>query len=320
MVVLYLTSLASGAGKTGMAAAIGKQLLNQNKKVGYLRPSVGIMGDGNDTAVLKRFLALQESEESLSPVFPDEGALITGLKTALARTSGETDFAIIEGTSGLGQGAVEAASSVDAKVIGVESYAESLQSVASHYKEMGKRLAGVVMNKIPGSRVARVKGDFQKELPDVRLLGAVPEDRSLIGMNVNELAESLKGTIVSGSANLSTVVANIMLAAMNPDHGPEYYSIKENKAVIVRSERPDMQLAALETPTTCLVLAGEQPPIQMVVRRAEAKNIPIVSTKEDVKATVARIESALKEARLDDRRIAGLAALIAKHLDFAAFL
>jgi BioD-like phosphotransacetylase family protein len=319
LVALYLTSSASGTGKTGVAAAIGKRLVSQNKRVVYLRPSVGKTGAGNDTAVLKRFLALQQSEDLLSPVFSDESALISGLKIALARVSGGNDVAIVEGPAGQSQSVLDAAS-LQAKVVGVESYAGSLRGLTPYYKGLGTRLAGIVMNKIPGSRVARVKSDFQNELSGIKLLGAVPEDRSLISMNVNELAENLKGTIVSGAAKSSAVFQNIMLAAMNPDHGPEYYSIKEDKAVIVRSERPDMQLAALETPTACLILAGEQPPIQMVLRRAEANNVPIVSTKEDVKATVARIESALKEARLDDRRIAGLAALMANHLDFASFL
>ena len=322
MVVLYLTSSTNGAGKTGVAAGIGRRLLSESKKVGYLKPVLTADKSkvNDDSAVMQRFFRLQESHETLSPAFADDKSLTSGLKAALDRVSAGKDVVIVEGTSGKGQAALDAAASLGARIVGVEAFARDFQPSASYYKGMGRNLAGVVLNKVPATRLAVAQVDFTKQLGGIRLLAAVPEERSVTAMSVAELAQDVKGSIVSGVDKSSTVVQNIMLAAMNPDHGPEYYSIKENKAVIVRSDRPDMQLAALETPTTCLVLAGQQPPIQMVLRRAEAQSVPIVSTKEDVKSVVASIEAALREARLNDRKIAAVAELVEKSIDFAAIL
>ena len=322
MVILYLTSSTIGAGKTGVAAGIGRRLLSQNKKVGYLRPI--LMAErsraNEDSAIMQRFVRLQESQDVLSPVFGDSESLKSGLKDAVGRVSAGKDAVVIEGNSGQAQAALEAAASLGARIVGVEVFARDFHDSSSYYRGMGRNLAGVVLNKVPLARMAVAQSDFTKQAGGIKLLGVMPEERSLSAMSVAELAQDVKGSIVSGADKSASVVQNIMLGAMNPDHGPEYYSIKENKAVIVKSDRPDMQLAALESPTTCLVLAGQEPVIQMVLRRAEAQSVPIVSTKEDVKSVVANIEAALREARLDDRRIAALAELVDKTIDFATIL
>ncbi len=322
MLVLYLTSSTSGTGKTGVAAAIGKRLLSQNKKIGYLRPVVKAANTGvnDDASILQPFLGLQESREVLSPTFPDDRGLVAGLKIAVERVSAGKDLVIVEGPPTTGQSAFDAAASVEARIVGVEAFTGDFSVAARHYLGAGKRLAGIVVNKVPASRIDRVASGAPKQLASIKLLGIVPEERSPASMSVAELANDVEGSIVSGADKASSIIENVMLGANNPDHGPEYYSVRANKAVIIRSERPDMQLAALESPTSCLVLAGGQPPIQMVLRRAEAKNVPIVSTKEDVKAVVARIEAALRDIRLNERRIAALARLMEQHLDFASIM
>ena len=63
-----------------------------------------------------------------------------------------------------------------------------------------------------------------------------------------------------------------MLGAMVVDSGLDYFGRKSNKAAIIQQDRPDMQLAALETPTSCLVLSGSsQPPIYSVLQKAESQ-------------------------------------------------
>lgn len=319
MVVLYLTSSMPRAGKTGVAAGIAKVLRSQNKRVGYLRPNIGVAKDGldDDASVLQRFLGLQESHEVLAPAFADERAMAAGMKSAIGAVSSQKDVVVVEGPTTSVQGAVDAAAAAEARVVGVENYAADFGPSAAYLKPFGKRLAGVVINRVPLSRTSRISAAAEGKLAGARLLATIPEDRLIMSLSVAELAHDVDGKILSGKERSSTVIESILLGAMNPDHGPEYYSVKPNKAVITRSERPDMQLAALETSTSCIVLAGEQPPIQLVLRRAEAKNVPIVSTKADVKSVLASLESALSGAGLNDRRIAALAELMDKHLDLS---
>jgi len=98
------------------------------------------------------------------------------------------------------------------------------------------------------------------------------------------------------------LVENFMLGAMTVDPGPEYFSRKANKAVVVKGERADMQMAALETAVRCLILSGNIAPIPAVRYRAKDKNIPIIIVKSDTTTTVMAIEEALGRAKLNQAK------------------
>jgi hypothetical protein len=322
LVTLYLTSSAGGTGKTSVAVGLARRLISQNKKVGYLKPTVGVAGTRRDAdgAVMQRFLGLREDPGVLAPTFADENALRSGIKAAVTAASSGKDVVIVEGPAARGRLAVDLATVLGATVVGVESFVDNPARLTEYYQAMGSYLAGVIVNKVPLKRVAQVRVDLAARPGGVKLIGMVPEERAAAGLNVAELAEDVRGSIVSGADNSAVMIENIMLAAMNADHGPEYYSLKEKKAVIVRSERPDMQLAALETPTACLVLAGPKPPIQIVLRRAQANHVPIVFTKDDVAAAVAGLEAGMSEARLNDTSAAVMAAVVDRSLDSGSIL
>jgi len=113
-----------------------------------------------------------------------------------------------------------------------------------------------------------------------------------------------------------------MLGAMIVDSGLEYFGRKTNKAAIVRQDRPDMQLAALETPTRCLVLTGsQQPPVYNVRQRAESRGIPIITTAAATGDIVAGIEDSLAKARLNQaKKLDRLAELVKQNLDMKAVI
>jgi BioD-like phosphotransacetylase family protein len=115
------------------------------------------------------------------------------------------------------------------------------------------------------------------------------------------------------------LVENFMLGAMIVDPGPDYFGRKANKAVAVRGERPDMQLAALETPTKCLVLSGGVSPIHAVLRSAEDKGIPIILTKSDTVSVVNSLELALGKPRFNqEKKLPRLIEIMEQQFDFKA--
>jgi uncharacterized protein len=314
---LYVTSSAAGTGKTCIAAGIANLLLTRNRKAGYLRPGVAAQKPSalGDAAMVKRFLGLAEETESLAPVFPDETGLSDGIRLALAGVPADKDTVIIEGPSGLGRLASEVALSTGAGIIGVEAFGKGLAAHVPYYAGTGKALVGIILNRVPASRMARVGADFGNAFPGTKLLGAVGEIRPVMSLSTAELAEEVGGRILNSTERSSDLFENIMLGAMSPDHGPDYYGLKPRKAVIVRGDRPDMQLAALETPTTCLVLAGGKAPVSMVLQRAEAKKVPIIVSSQDVKTIVAAVEAAVRRGRLTEARMAAVARLVADALD-----
>jgi len=109
-----------------------------------------------------------------------------------------------------------------------------------------------------------------------------------------------------------------MLGAMSVDSGLEYFGRKGNKAVIVKNDRPDMQLAALETPTRCLVISGNGTGVIGSVRdHAESKKIPIILTKSDVNTVVTRIEDTMARSRFNqESKLRKLAEIMEANFDF----
>ena len=82
-------------------------------------------------------------------------------------------------------------------------------------------------------------------------------------------------------------------------------------------DRPDMQLAALETSTRCLVLSGSnQPPIYSVLEKAESRGIPIILTETATSDIVANIEDALSKSRFNqEKKLTRLTESMKQNLD-----
>jgi len=311
LVALYVASSERGAGKTAICAGVGKHLLSDGRKVGFLKPLIAddktqsTEGADTDAVFMKHILALEEPLDSLCPVISDQSNLANSIKQAYAKVSPGKDMVIVEG-GGLDKAAYTIAEALGAGVVIMESYSNQSPKakLIDNYKDLGEYLLGVVVNKVPGSRLAQVTEEVSARLGEagINILGVLPEDRTLFTLTVAELAQHIQGEILSHAEKSAELVENFMLGARCVDPGTEYFSRKINKAVVVRSERPDMQLAALETQTTCLVLSGDTPPTPTVLHQAEIKNIPIISAKADTTSIITSIEDALGNAKFNQEK------------------
>ena len=115
------------------------------------------------------------------------------------------------------------------------------------------------------------------------------------------------------------LVENVMVGAMCVDSGLDYFGRKANKVVVVRNDRPDMQMAALETATRCLVISGGGEPIDYVRFKAEEKNIPVITTRNDTDTVIKHIEELLDSTRFhQEKKLNRLAEILKSNLDFKA--
>ncbi len=116
------------------------------------------------------------------------------------------------------------------------------------------------------------------------------------------------------------LVENYILGAMVVDSGLGYFGRKSDKAAVIRQDRLDMQLAALETPTKCLVLSGSnRPPAYNVLHKAESQGIPIITTESDISDIVTNIENALTTTRFNqEKKLAKLGEIVKQNLDMKA--
>jgi len=327
LVALYLISSERAVGKTTICAGVGKRLLRDGKKVGFFKPIIAdtknlpIEGTDSDAVFIKQIFALEEPVDRLCPVISDQNNLVNSIKEAYAKVSPGKDVVIVEGISEQSQSSYRIVEALDARVIIVEGYSRDLPKAKNSYKDFREYLLGVVLNKVPRSRLEYVRNELSTQFGEagVNILGVLPEDRALFSLTVGELAEHIQGEILNSAEKSLELVENFMLGAMCVDPGPEYFGRKANKAVVVSGERPDMQLAALETSIRCLVLSGNTAPIPAVLYGAEDKSIPIISAKGDTIAIVASIEDALGKARFNqEKKLSKLTEIVEQHFNFQA--
>lgn len=131
-----------------------------------------------------------------------------------------------------------------------------------------------------------------------KVQGRIPESRTALAITVGELADVIGGKIINHPEKSDELVENYMLGAMVVDSGLDYFNRKKNKAAIIRQERLDMQLAALETSTTCLVLSGgDNTPAYRVRQKADSRGIPIITTAAAVDVIIGRIDNLIAKKR-----------------------
>jgi uncharacterized protein len=318
---VYIFSSSAGSGKTSITVTLAKYLIVKNKKVAFFKPVINGPGVSSsrrvDVEIMKQLLGLEEKPEVISPEYSDENSLMSNIVPAFGRVTAGKDLVLIEGGSADFKIADEIARLLDAKVLGVEVFQDEISDILIRYKEMGKYLAGVIINKVPHSRLQQMKETGVKS--GINITGVIPEDRSLMGPTVKAVADGIGGKMINSDLQPQGAIENFLLGAMNPDHGPDYYARKTNKAVIVRSDRTDMQLSALETLTKCLIIAGQKAPIPMVMNRAETKQVPIILVNNSIQGIVTNIENILSQPSLTRETVDKTASIFEKNLDLEHF-
>jgi BioD-like phosphotransacetylase family protein len=307
--VLCVVAAEKGAGKTAACAGIARNLVAGGKKVGYLKPPAGNDGSDSDVIFMKQVL---EAADVVNAPDVVQGRDVVLVEAGLG--AGPSDR--------VSQDTYGAAREMKAKAIAVEAYSSEAPVYADAYRGFGADLLGVILNKVPSSQLKRVKEEAGPAFAaaGLRFLGAIPEDRSLLAITVAELAASIRGKILNNEEKSGELVEEYLLGAMLVGSALPYFNRRQNKAAIIHQDRPDMQLAALETPTRCLVLSGSQePPVYNVRRIAETRGVPIISTAASTGDIVAVIEESLLNTRLNQvEKLDKLARLLQQHLDLAA--
>jgi len=276
---LYITSDKPRAGKTSLAVTIQNKIKNEGKTVSLLNP----FSQQNEKITLE---AVVESFNS---------------------TAQDTDINIVEGLSNLEDSnadlARELVEAIDAKVILVLGYSPSLYSGIALRAQMlfGDRLAGVVINGVTKYKKRVIVKNLVDELQGqgVKVLAVVPEDRRLLGVSVGQLAEHIGGTFLYGEDKKDAFVEHLMIGGLVLDWGVLYFERFENKAVIVRGNRPDLQMAALSTPTSCIVLTASESAIEYVQIEAREEEIPLICVPIDTLDTALVLETLQDRAEFD---------------------
>lgn len=313
MKTILLASVTPYAGKNVVAMALAQHFLQQGKSVGYFKPigPLPTIVDGcvtdQDAVFFKQALDLKEPLDILAPVVLDDqmiGEMLQGRASVRGRIWSAYEsvrkgkdvlIAVSMGrmSSGLGLGypmsrfAIES----EAKVIVVDRFrwpGEAADGILHMKLVAGDRVIGVVFNHLPARRVSRIQEQARPFLQanGLALLGAIPEDKTLSAVAVSELVKALDGEVLCREDKLDELVENLSIGAMNIDAALRVFQKVPRKAVITGGDRSDIQVAALETSTTCIILTGGMHPNERILTRAEETGVPIVMVSSDTKGAV----------------------------------
>lgn len=289
MPALLITSVSPRQGKTAVAALLATKIASEGKSVGFAT---------NDEVV---------------------SALLPGINVQTAGPSeAGGDVTIIEGSSGDVAGNLKIAEELDARVIVVGELNDDLASAAQAY---GDRAAGVIINNMPRFRSHDLETTVQPalEAADVKFLGAIPEDRRLVASTVRQISEHLDGTITQWDEHSDELVDNVLLGGMVVDWGVHYFSSKENAVVMIRGDRPDIQMAALATPIKGLILTEGIEPLEYVHYESDQEEIPVTVVQAGTQDATAKLETLLDTVQFDHPdKLTRLQELAASTIDFEA--
>ena len=340
MAVLFITSDGPGAGKTALASSLAALWSTEGKGVGYFKPFSSSRHEDADVEFVGRIVLPGGGDAAqVAPLMMPEGlgdgqripdATATELKLSLERLAGANEWVLVEGPSpstaaegGASPISAELAGILDARVLLILRYRPSLdvdRAVAA-CEPFGQRLLGVLINCVTrySQREVQLRLPPELESRGVKFLGAIPEDRLMLSVTVEQIAQHLDGQWVLGQEHSQDLVENFLIGGNIMDWGTTYFGRMENKAVIVRGDRPDIQLAALSTPTTCLVLTGGHEPIQYVYYQAEQQEVPLLVVPADTMSTAHSMEGVLDHATFHHpRKLRRFQDLMGEHVGMEA--
>ncbi len=253
MPALVLLALGPLSGKTTIAVALAQRLRLEGKAVSLSR----VGEDANAAADRELFTRIV-------------GPATAGTVTLTEAPAGE---------QGVG---------ADRVIVVSEATIEPAQ-LAQLCQPLAPRMAGVILNRVPARRLAAVRADV--EASGVKVFGAMPEDHLLAAPTLGEVADALSAEKMFFDSTGDRPLKRIVIASISADPGQGYFDRTGAETVIVRSDKPDLQLAALNAGASAMIVTGDLPILGYVLDRAEEDMVPLLRTRLDTVGAVKIIEN-----------------------------
>jgi BioD-like phosphotransacetylase family protein len=345
MATLYITSTETFSGKSALCVGIAKRLQRDGYALGYMKPvssgtrlAAGLVDE--DAEFFKQTFGLPDSMADMVPIGiaprtveailrgEDETDFVGNLQAAYERVSQGRDVVVLEGGCNLREGYLiglptpEVARMLGAKAVVVIKYNDDLQVLDDGLTArtgLGDSMVGVVLNAIPRQRMPFVQEVAKPALEarGIPVLAVLPQERLLLSVSVGDLVEFLSGQVLCCTDKMDELVEHLMVGAMSVDSALSYFRRKPNKAVITGGDRPDIQLAALETSTKCVILTGNLRPSPIILGRAEEVGVPMILVRQDTLTAVEVIERFFGKTRFHlEKKVSRFEEMLEDRFDF----
>lgn len=324
---VFVTSVERFSGKTAICLALGRHLQTKGFKIGYLKPlsvEPWLIGDkvaDEDAAFAIEALGLSTQPWEISPVVltrdflcshikgQQQYDLIQRIQKANKKAKDGVEIMLYEGGGSLREGyvvdlpvttIVEALGSDALAVVKYRGHIRLLDDALTAQARLGDRLGGIIINQVPNDVSDFVSKDALPYLEKrgIRIFGVIPETRALTALTLQELSDVLEAELLTSSFNPGAFVETLTVGAMTTEAALSRFRKQTNKAVITGGDRSDIQLAALETSTICLILTGNLQPSPLIIKQAEDLGVAVFLVPGTTMETVESIESIFGKTRL----------------------
>jgi len=342
---IFLASVTPYAGKNVVALGLAQRFRRENKSVGFFKPigplPMHVEGHSTDedAVFFKKVLDLKDPLDALCPVVLNDETVADLLRgvtddmrekvlSAYKAVAASKDVVIAVNMGRLSCGLTlgypmhKFVRDVNAKVIVVDRYRWPVETLDGmmHIKNLVPDLfCGVVFNRIPGARTSHIEQAVRPFLKSrgIEVFGVIPDDATLGAVPVGELVEKLDGRVLCGGDHLDVLAEHFSIGAMNAEAALRFFQRIPNKAVITGGDRADIQLAALQTSTRCLILTGDLYPNERILTQAEEQGVPVILASQDTSVAAEVCEKLHGHMSLQsERKIARVEELIDQCLDW----
>lgn len=330
------------SGKSAAILGIGLQLQGMGLDIAFGKPlGSAFNGDAQDPDLEFIAKTLQLSPNHYyPPVASLDGAMVEHHLTAGATADyslrpyldnqGEA-LLLLEGPGNLTEGTLinlslpTLASTLDASVLLVTRYDSMLlvDRLLAAKSQLHDHLVGVIINDVPDEAMAAVAETVKPflEQQGIPVLALFPRSPIMRSITVGEIVARLHAEVLCAPDRMELMVETLTIGAMNVNSALRYFRKGINMAVVTGGDRTDIQFAALETSTQCLVLTGQIPPIPTILERATDLEIPILAVDSDTLSTVERIDELFGQVRLHQPvKVQCVQELVTAHLDLDRLL
>jgi BioD-like phosphotransacetylase family protein len=296
--VFYVTGNVKGSGKTYLASALAQHSLQSGVSTALVKPvsvvDVSESGKGAEKDLtfysqLDQGISRSQNDPmvvSINELLENPQVVETTVADVLESANQSTNV-IVEGIDWFlpdGQvnpTAIAISGALRPKIVLVLGYrtGSDLSAIAGDVEQIGDDLLGVLINGVTQHRWHYVLSSIVPAFTSsgVEVLGVIPEDRRMLAPSVNDIAAHLNAEILSSQDNCDELVEHFMVGGWFLDKGTYVFDRRKCKAVVVRADRPDLQMAALQSSAMCLILTGGQNPIQYITYHADQLEIPLLS-------------------------------------------
>lgn len=324
MATLYVGSTETFVGKSAVCVGLLSRAQRDGFRIGYMKPlSVSVKRTDDavfdeDAEFVRQHFKLNDPLDRLTPALLTQSAveqIMRGqgpdyarkLNEAYMAVSRDKDFVVLEGANTWAEGTLvnlstdQVSDALQAPVLMVSRYrtALTLDVIMAVQRYLGDRLLGVLLNQVEESQMDFVRSRVVPFLEKQRVpvYGVLGQDKSLAGVTVADMLEQLGGQYLGAPEGQNKIVESLMIGALGADAALLHFRRRPNKAVFTGGDRSDLQLAALETSTSVLVLSGNIRPAPAVIDRAEDRGVPIILLADDTLSAVERAESIFGHVR-----------------------